>query len=119
MTSRHFKKSHLADYESLDSLLQESVEKTNISLNVRLSGYMSCLDAYKQNRVFLRIASLRLGSGETKFLNQISPTWFPFILRSLMGVARFLISGYILNLYQKISRLHATGIEFYGRVSII
>ena len=43
-------------------------------------------DAYYQKRIFLRIAWLRLGLGVTKFLNQISPTWFPFILRSLMRV---------------------------------
>ena len=36
VTSRHFEKIHPADYESLDSLLQEPVDKANISLNVRL-----------------------------------------------------------------------------------
>ena len=73
---------------------------------------------YPESR-FLRIASLRLGSGVTKFLNRIFPTWFPFILSSLMRVARFFKSGYILNLYHKISQMHATRIEFYERVSII
>ena len=75
-------------------------------------------DAYNQNPVFLRIASLRLCLGVTKFLNRISLTWFPFTLRSLMRIARFLISGYILNLFHKTSQMHATRIEFYERVSI-
>ena len=66
---------------------------------------------------FLRIAWLRLGSGVNKFRNQISPTWFPFILRSLMRLVRFLRSGYILNLFHKFRQMHATRIEFYERVS--
>ena len=43
VTSRHFQKSHLADFWSLSIPLPESVRKANIRLNARLSGHMPCV----------------------------------------------------------------------------